>query len=314
MFEVKPFPEFSWSLSRSKSLLECARKYGYDYYVSHNGWLAFNVSAVAQHAYRLKKLKHLPIFVGEIAHDAIEKTIEQIYYERPLPTVDTLVDYARRQLNEAYLTNYEAWEAKPSKHAMYFDVYYDGKLNPEDVARYQARLPVIFNHLLESDTVQDLLQRSRQLEIQQAEQFRHIYIDGVKVFIVMDLLYKDRVSGKWTIVDWKTGKASDSDRQQLALYAYYLQQKKGLPLDQIEVRNEYLLDGKQLTTTITQAEIDNVLAIFRRSVSDMRRYQADMITNEPYDIDAFERTPFEQKCIKCNYKEICLPLQNEQAL
>jgi CRISPR/Cas system-associated exonuclease Cas4 (RecB family) len=307
MFTVKPFPEFSWSLSRSKSLLACARKYGYDYYVSHNGWLSFNVSAEAQHAYRLKKLKHLPMFVGEIAHDAIEKTIEQIFYERPLPTVETLVNYAKRQLNDAYLTNYAAWEAKPSKHAMYFDMYYEGKLNADDVARYQERLPVIFTNFLQSDTIQELRQKGKQLEIQQAEQFRYIYIDDVKVFVVMDLLYKDLQSGKWIIVDWKTGKASDSDRQQLALYAYYLQQKLGLPLDEIEVRNEYLLDGKQLTTTITQREIDNVLDIFERSVSDMRRYQADMITNEPYDIETFERTPFEQKCVTCSYKEICLP-------
>ncbi|MBM7551972.1 hypothetical protein [Thalassobacillus pellis] len=29
MFEVKPYPELSWSISRHKTLMECPRKYGY---------------------------------------------------------------------------------------------------------------------------------------------------------------------------------------------------------------------------------------------------------------------------------------------
>ncbi|WP_010289846.1 PD-(D/E)XK nuclease family protein [Kurthia massiliensis] len=313
MFEVKPFPEFSWSLSRSKSLLTCARRYGYDYYVSHNGWLSFNVSPEAQHAYRLKKLKHLPMFVGEIVHDAIEKTIGQIYLDRPLPTAETLVNYARHQLNTAYQTPYEAWHAKPNKHAMYFDRYYNGKLSAEQVATYQQRLPQLFEHFLTSETVTQLLAHRDTIRIQQAEQFRYVYINDVKVFIVMDLLYEDTTTNQWVIVDWKTGKASGADRQQLALYAYYLQQTLDIPLDRIVVRNEYLLEGKHITTTITQTDIEDVLAIFERSVFDMRQYQADMFTNEPYEIDTFPRTTHEKTCETCNYREMCLPLNDERS-
>ncbi len=55
MFDITPYPTFSWSLSRHKTLTSCARKYGYEYYFSHNGWLSYNVEPFHQHVYRLKK-------------------------------------------------------------------------------------------------------------------------------------------------------------------------------------------------------------------------------------------------------------------
>ncbi len=55
MFEITPYPAFSWSFSRHKTLTSCTRKYGYEYYFAHNGWLSYNVEPFHQHAYRLKK-------------------------------------------------------------------------------------------------------------------------------------------------------------------------------------------------------------------------------------------------------------------
>lgn len=46
MFEIKKFPEFSWSFSRHKTLMDCSRKYGYEYYVAHNGWLSYGIDAI----------------------------------------------------------------------------------------------------------------------------------------------------------------------------------------------------------------------------------------------------------------------------
>lgn len=308
MFEIKPYPEFSWSLSRHNSVLNCQRKYGYDYYISHNGWLKRNVEPISQHAYRLKKLQHLPMFFGQIAHEIIEQTINQILHTKTVPSVESLIEQARMKLNDAYISSkkqYNAWVDKPSRYDMFFDIYYNGNLNAEEVDVYKARLETIFSNFLNSYTIQQLLQRSEHIQINQTEEFRFLTMDDIKVFIVMDLLYEDYETGKWVIVDWKTGKSSASDRQQLALYAFYLIQHLGITLHDIEVRNEYLLEGKHTNNALTPFDLDAMLDIFHESIRYMKRFQADILTNEPVELEHFERTTFTEKCEKCNYKEIC---------
>ncbi len=51
--------------------------------------------------------------------------------------------------------------------------------------------------------------------------------------------------------------------------------------------------------------MDNILHTFQRSVLEMKKYQADIFTNEPVDFEDFEKTTDEWKCIRCNFKELC---------
>jgi hypothetical protein len=74
MFEIKPYPEFSWSLSRHKALMECPRKYAFEYYISHNGWLR-DSNILAKDAYRFKKMTNLEILFGSAVHDLILSVI-----------------------------------------------------------------------------------------------------------------------------------------------------------------------------------------------------------------------------------------------
>jgi hypothetical protein len=56
MYVHRDFPDFSWSNSRHKTFLECVRKYYYQYYESHNGWL-YEAPDESKAAYRLKNIK-----------------------------------------------------------------------------------------------------------------------------------------------------------------------------------------------------------------------------------------------------------------
>lgn len=51
-FEIRPYPEFSWSISRARLLRQCPRAYFYHYYLKHNGWLR-DAPEQARLAYRL---------------------------------------------------------------------------------------------------------------------------------------------------------------------------------------------------------------------------------------------------------------------
>ena len=64
VFGIRPYPEFSWSISRQRLLENCPRAYCYRYYLSHNGWLR-EAPERAQIAYRLSKLTSLDALLGQ---------------------------------------------------------------------------------------------------------------------------------------------------------------------------------------------------------------------------------------------------------
>ncbi|QPR69699.1 PD-(D/E)XK nuclease family protein [Lysinibacillus macroides] len=308
MFEVTPYPTFSWSLSRHKTLTGCARKYGYEYYFSHNGWLRYNVEPFYQHVYRLKKLQPMPILFGQIVHRFIEQAINDYLQTGTVPTVEELVQYARGQLNAAFIdsTRYtEQWRQKPTKYYMMQEIYYYGKLQPAVIQDYKERLQLVFNHFLRSETFQEITARKGSLRIGEPEQFRSMKMDGIQVFVVMDFHYYNEQTDKWVIIDWKTGGESDDDRQQLALYAYYVQQKYRVSLAQIEAYNEYLLTGNRKKYQFTDFDMANILHTFQCSVLEMKKYQADIFANEPVDLEDFEPTNEQWQCRSCNFRELC---------
>ena len=275
MFDISPFPAFSWSLSRHKTLTSCARKYGYEYYFAHNGWLSYQVEPFHQHVYRLKKLQAMPILFGQIVHRLIEQTIIDYLQTGAVPSVAELVNRARGQLNAELITD------------------------------YKSRLEAVFTNFLLSETFMQITAQTGSLRIGEPEQFRSMKIEDTQVFVVMDFHYYDEMADKWIIIDWKTGGKSDDDRQQLALYAYYVQQKYGVTLEKIEVYNEYLLTGQRKQYTFTSFDMDTILHTFRRSVLEMKKFQADILTNEPVDIEDFQQTTDEWRCKGCNFKELC---------
>lgn len=308
MFEITPYPTFSWSFSRHKTLTNCARKYGYDYYFSHNGWLSYHVEPFHQHVYRLKKLQSMPILFGQIIHNLIEQTLNNYVQTGEVPTVAELVHRARGHLNTAFIDStrhIELWRQKPNKFYMMQEIYYEGQLNPELVKEYKERIVAVFENFLQSATFQEITSRNGSLRIGEPEQFRSMKLNETQVFVVMDFHFFDERTEKWVIIDWKTGGESEDDRQQLALYAYYIQQKYGVALDQIEVYNEYLLTGQRKKYSFTLFDMDNILHTFQRSVLEMKKYQADILTNEPVDFEDFEKTTDEWKCLRCNFKELC---------
>lgn len=122
----------------------------------------------------------------------------------------------------------------------------------------------------------------------------------------MDFLYRDRNEGKWIIVDWKTGKESFEDRHQLALYALYLQRVlKVKSIEEIVIRNEYLLTGTHKTYQLTAVDLDKVHELFDMSVLQMQQYLEDISTNQPLNFNLFPKTNTTKKCDQCNYKELC---------
>lgn len=306
MFQRRLYPDFSWSLSRHNTLMECSRKYGYHYYFSHNGW--FNDSSeLARTAYRLKKMTNLPILFGEIVHTIIESVIKNYQKTGYVPDETTLVEHLRNQLNRAFIDstkNKEAWHERPKHYKMLHEIYYNGKLEEEDIEKIKDRISVCIHHFLKSKSFTDLTSK-KEMQFIQSEEFRTMELLGVKVYVVIDFLYKDVNEDKWIIVDWKTGKETLEDRYQLALYALYLKNVFRVPLEKIEIRNEYLLTGNCQQYSLTEIDLKHVLDRMKMSLLEMGKYVKDEDTNEPIDLAYFAKTENMNRCNRCNYKELC---------
>ncbi|SHG90936.1 PD-(D/E)XK nuclease family protein [Ornithinibacillus halophilus] len=307
MFEIRTYPEFSWSLSRHKTLLDCSRKYYYDYYAGHNGWL-YESTNFAKTAYRLKKLTNLEMYFGSAVHNVINGVINNYMSSGSIPTEHELVGTLRGLLNTAYIDSMhrkEDWMHKPKQYTMFHEIYYNGKLPSEKIEEIQDRLAVSMKHFLSSKTFSDMT-GNKQMRFIESERFRTMTINGTKIFIVMDFVYRDMEKGKWIIVDWKTGKESIEDKNQLALYAHYLMRAFDVDsLDEIEIRNEYLLTGTSKTHHLTETELSNVERLFEHSVEGMLRFLEDPEKNKPYDLHSFPKNEQPRLCSRCNYKEMC---------
>lgn len=302
-FEIKPFPEFSWSYSRHKTFASCNRQYYYAYYAGHNGWLR-DSSATQKQAYRLKKMLTLPLAVGQIVHDLLAKTIQDFHLNNEYTNATQLEQRARQMLNTIYRNSKQLtdWYKRPSKHAIFQEVYYVKQLDKDLLSYYNALLLPYFENFLRSPTVQYVTEQP--ITFKQLEDFSYMRIDGTKIFVVLDLLYVD-AQNKWHIVDWKTGKPSADDREQLMLYAHYVHTHYAVAYEDIVLHLEYLATATNETFTVNEKMLANIFYLFEQSTLHMKSLMADIIENEPLAEEDFDPQPTSGKCMRCNFLEIC---------
>ncbi|MGG1534815.1 MULTISPECIES: RecB family exonuclease [Brevibacillus] len=311
MIQEKSYPELSWSLSKHKTLMECELRYAYSYYFSHGGWRQ-DASNRCRHIYRLKTLKSIHMVFGSAVHSQIHRMVGQLDTLKQIPTKSEVMANIREDLNKAYQdSKYRQafWYENPNNCNMLMESYYDGGLPIEVIEDFRTKLPVTAQNMLSCPTIHhDLLQRRNELKLITAERFRCIEFKGVKVWVVLDLLYQDLRNKKYVIVDFKTGKpsANGDDVTQLMLYAWFVREVFGIDsLEQIELRNEYLADGGTLTYTPTSFDFEKVEYLLHSSIERMQSYLKDVERNVPIDLEQFRPTKNRRTCERCSFRELC---------
>lgn len=303
-YQASPYPEWSWSLSRDHMFHTCKRQYYYHYYGAHGGWL-MTASDAARTAYRLKQLKNLYILFGDAVHTAAQKLLELREAKKSYPDEEAIIRFLRRALNDAYLESKKRddWWAYPKQYTMLHEMYYEQELPPARVEAITARMPVCGSHLLASDTWKELAEDDT-CTLVEVEKLSHFTIHDTKVYVKLDALYR-RVDGTWIIADWKTGRIDEKNKEQLWLYALYLHECYGVPLEQIEVRTEYLLDGRCDRTVPEGDDLDLIAHKIRVSTDSMKQYIADEYYNRPLSEESFHGVGEVSICAMCNYRQIC---------
>jgi hypothetical protein len=302
-FEVRPYPDFSWSQSRRSMFRECPRRYYWNYYGSHNGWLEES-SAEARAAWRLKKISNLHMTLGNVVHEIAAESLSRVRGGAQPPTGPELIEEGRGRLNRAWVLaqQREEWERNPGRHPMLMEFYRGSGPSGDLVQKIRNRLYDCLRNLADSESFREAAEAPR-VEIREVDRLDFVEFEGVKLYAQPDLLY--RLGDAWRIVDWKTGASADSHAAQLRTYALYVRLRDDLPSGPIIGRREYLGDGTAVSAPITDREIQEEGRSIEDSVAAMRTYLRDPIRNAPKSRPDFPLTENRRLCPGCNFFELC---------
>ncbi len=299
-YERSEYPSWSWSQSRRATFQECPRKYYYQYYGSHNGWEE-TASESAQLAYRLKNLTSLPLEIGAAVHEAASTAIHRARSGASTPTADEMYDAARDRLNKAWAESQDRleWERSPKWRRMFHEFYYDTGIGENRIAESRDILRTCFDNLLVSKSFREAV-AAPFVEVKNVEEFATFYIDETPIHAVPDLVYR-KGDDTWTVVDWKSGKREEDDREQALVYALFLREMHGVRGPDIGVRIERLAHGTAEDYAYTQKDLDDGVDEIRDSIAAMRTYLDDVELNAPNENESFPLRSDMSTCRFCNF-------------
>ena len=302
-FEIRPNPDFSWSQSRRSTFRECPRKYYWQYYGSHNGWLDETV-AEAKRAWRLKKITNLYMVLGTIVHELAAESILRVRGGGAAPDAADLIREGRARLNRAWLMSQqrEEWERRPGKVTMLMEFYRGSGPSRDLIETIRDKLHTCLRHLLSSESFREAVE-APMVEVKEVDRLDFVELDGVKVYAQPDLLY--RLGDAWRIVDWKTGNRHASHAPQLRTYAVYLQERGDLPKGPVIGRLEYLGTGESASAPISDRDCAEEREKLADSVSAMRTYLTDPVRNEALPREKFSLRKDTRRCPQCPFFELC---------
>jgi PD-(D/E)XK nuclease superfamily len=296
---------FQWSVSRDRSFLTCPRQYWFNHYGFWGGW-EWEADARTREIYVLKQLKTRPVWVGEVVHSCIRRSLENLSRRIPLLPTDEILRITRDQMRSDF---------RQSRDGLYHD-------NPKSACglfEHEYRVPVTDAEWLESAEQVDQclrnfyasgafaqLQRTAAEDFLEIETFSRLDIDGIPVTVKLDCATRE--SDHVVVWDWKTGRREIPESPlQLACYAFYVHQAYKVPIHAVRQRRVDLMGGGEYReTVIGERHLDELLTYIRGSMADMMALLDDPGTNRASE-ERFVKVARRDVCSRCSFVKVCKP-------
>lgn len=167
-------------------------------------------------------------------------------------------------------------------------------------------IDLCIDNILKCKTLNEILNRDISMFENGEDNFNSFLFNDIKTYAVLDLLYKDNLTGIYIIVDWKTSDSYDTtDRQQQLLYAIYVMNKHNIGINEIVCRCEYLRSGSFNEFNFNDMDIATFSLKFHNMIDCINNYLDNVDLNIPKKSDTFIPTTNLQVCSLCCYKQIC---------
>lgn len=290
---------FSWSKSRHEKFEECLRQYFLHYYGSWGGWDR-EAPADVKELYLLKKLTSRHAWAGTAVHDAIKRILTSIR-GGVLPEADRVVDSVRASMRAQFRQSrgriYRSRKAFGLLEHEYEEPVGDEawKGNWDHVERcIRAFFGSRWIGLAQE------LPPERWLPVDELGTFA---FGDVPVFAAPDFAF--RTAEGVEVVDWKTGRQRESDREQLLGYALYAGETWGVAPEGIRCTLVYLPDLEEEAVLVDPPGLKAFRGRMAASIAKMRELLADAPSNVAREED-FPRTANRDACGRCPFRRPCL--------
>lgn len=290
--------EFSWSVSRHDTFASCRRKYFYSYYASLDD----------PEIQRLKKLSALPLWAGSVVHETIEDLLKT---REAIPDVAEQEALVRAAVHSRMLSDWRESEAGSLRFRL-FEHEYQVPVEAEDKKIAVTTVMRSLRNFFRSPTLAEAYAagRERWLTVEDLVSFT---VDGVTVFLRMDLAFRGRDGGV-VIVDWKTGRSEGRFNEvQLAGYALYAAEQGWVDsADAIATELAYLAIPRYVRRRVDAQALDRARAFVKKSAGSMKTLLIDPDLNLGR-LEDFARVDRPQVCRRCNYRRLCFPRAEQAA-
>ncbi len=296
---------FSWSASRGGVFRDCPRAYYFQYYLANRRAIDSTPDEVAEAA-RLKQLTTIPLWIGSSVHDTIHNLL-QVAAGGGVPDVErgvqTMVEEMRKDFWES--VHQQPAPGRETRQYVRFHEHEYGRQVPDE--EWSSRVEEA-KTMVRACADRGYLERIRDLgapAIRAMEDLQDWPLDGVRIFVKIDLAYQDGL-GVINILDWKTGmKERGENPLQMMNYALFAMRRWNAPKERLTVMEVYLRQANpERPCRIT----DDSLAAAER---DIRTSIAAMLARLPdptQDVAVrklLPAAPSPWKCRWCNFLALC---------
>jgi len=290
---------FSWSVSRHDSFASCRRRYFYSYYAARED----------PEIQRLKKLSALPMWAGNVVHEAIEGFLKK---SDTLPSPEEQEAFIKAAVHGEMLSNWRESEAGSLRFRL-FEHEYQVPVDPEDKKIVVGTVMRSLRNFFRSDLLREVLAlgRERWLTIEDLVSFE---VSETTVYLRMDLAYRAR-DGRVVIVDWKTGRGEGRFNEvQMAGYALYAARQGWVrEPEEIETRLAYLVVPRYVSRSVDRRKLEGARAFIEKSAGNMKALLLDPLANLAR-LEDFPMIDRPQVCRRCNFRRLCFPRAEDVGL
>ena len=296
---------FQWSVSRDRTFRTCPRQYWFSHYGFWGGW-EWEVDERTREIYMLKQLKTRPVWVGEVVHACIQRSLENMSRRVPLLPVDEILRITRDRMRSDFRQSRDGlYRENPRAACGLFEHEYRVAVSDAEWLDSAEQVDQCLRNFYASDAFAQLSKTSSEnfLEI---ETFSRFEIDGIPITVKLDCATREH--DHIVVWDWKTGKWDGPDKQwQLACYAFYIHQTYGVPIHAVRQRRvDLMLGGEIKEVVFHERGLGELLSYIRGSVADMMGLLDDRENNRASE-ERFLKVVRREVCGRCSFARVCKP-------
>ena len=286
-------------------------KYHIMYHISWNGWLT-SAPQDRRRAYTLKNMTNMPMWVGSIVHDIIEDIITTGRQTGEWRTLEQAQHDGVQALRKGWKQSKDKrWQGSPKRNINLAEHFYQEEIEKDRLDSFKQKVLASLKAFYDMPLFKILqsLDKDSWLTLEDFQKFQ--LNTGEEVSVKIDCGFRYR--GKIYLLDWKTGKVSDSVIDQLTTYSMYaLKQGWAQKPEDIVIIPVYLAAYAELGEQATP-HLDVTMRHIRRQAGIIRsEYPLLKEAFENKDNpDYFPKTDNEHACTRCFFKDMCSGAKTE---